>query len=196
MRHGIDLDSAEYAGRKSSRQAVFGSDALPDEQNGRDSEPESGSQPLDDADSGSGDASDMSGPSEDAVEDEDALEGTSDGEEAEDDGEDVAEASEEEADLSAAAALTGTVDEEMRALEAEYDAAAAADAQAAAGLAQRAAKERLKVRGRLQQANLGAVSRKAWTALRALRGVPPTVLSSTSTKMNVERPADVVMCLM
>jgi len=38
-------------------------------------------------------------------------------------------------------------DEERRALEAEYDAAAAADAQAAAGLAERAAKERAKVRG-------------------------------------------------
>ena len=27
MRHGIDLDSAEYAGRRSSRQALFGDDA-------------------------------------------------------------------------------------------------------------------------------------------------------------------------
>ena len=38
-------------------------------------------------------------------------------------------------------------DEEMRAFEAEYDAAAVADAQAAAGLAERAAKERVKVCG-------------------------------------------------
>ena len=43
-------------------------------------------------------------------------------------------------------AYIGDDDEEMRALEAEYDAAAAADAQAAAGLAERAAKERAKVR--------------------------------------------------
>ena len=48
-------------------------------------------------------------------------------------------------DPAAAVGDTGD-DEEMRALEAEYDAAAAADEQAAAGLAERAAKERAKVR--------------------------------------------------
>ena len=49
-----------------------------------------------------------------------------------------------------AAALGGAVDDdEMRTLEAEYDAAAAADARAAAGLAERAAKERLKVCSRV-----------------------------------------------
>ena len=147
MRHGIDMDSAEYAGRKSSRQAVFGDDAPPDERNGRESQPESGSQPLDDDDDGSGDASDVAGSSEDAAEAEEAAVEASEGEEEEDDKVGAGEAlSAEEADLSAAAALRGAADEdEMRALEAEYDAAAAADDQAAAGLAERAAKERLKV---------------------------------------------------
>lgn len=39
----------------------------------------------------------------------------------------------------------GGDDEEMRALEVEYEAAAAADVEAAAGLAERAARERAKV---------------------------------------------------
>lgn len=47
---------------------------------------------------------------------------------------------------AAAATTTGSDTEEMRALEAEYDAAADADTRAAASLAERAAKERAKVR--------------------------------------------------
>ena len=91
MRHGIDLDSADYAGRKSSRQAVYGDDAPPDDISGPESADGTGSDSMSDAADDGGGGSDASGSSEDAADAEDAADGSAEGEGAEDDDLDAAQ---------------------------------------------------------------------------------------------------------
>ena len=77
MRHGIELDSAEYAGRRSSRQAVFGGDTAADDgpcaDDGEDGEPAEGSESADEFGNDSTRAGDE-GVSTDGFEEEDGDE--------------------------------------------------------------------------------------------------------------------------